>query len=104
MKKTILLSFIFLNLSIYAQLNNRFYGGGNASLNQNVGAYVSNIHVAWRDIQYYPTSTYVWTNLDAAIQANQTAGLRTMITLKCTSPITSADTTPGYCASCLCTR
>jgi len=100
MKKTILLLFIFLNLSVHAQLSNRFYGGGNASLNQSVGVYVSNVTVgaAWRDIQYYPTSSYVWTNLDATIQANQTAGLRTMITLKCTSPITLADTTPGTCA------
>ena len=89
-----------MNLSIHAQLSNRFYGGGNASLNQSVGVYVSNVSVgaAWRDIQYHPTSPYVWTNLDATIQANQTAGLRTMITLKCTSPITLADTTPGTCA------
>lgn len=100
MKKTILLSLIFLNFSVHAQLSNRFYGGGDASLNQSVGVYVSNVSVgaAWRDIQHYPTSSYVWTNLDATIQANQTAGLRTMITLKCTSPITLADTTPGTCA------
>lgn len=100
MKKTIIHSLLLLNLSVYAQMNDRFYGGGLASFNQDVGVYVSNVTVdgAWRDIQQYPSSSYVWTNLDTRIQANQTAGLRTMITVKCTSPITSADTTPGTCA------
>lgn len=104
MKKTILsanrlipifsgLSLMVSNLSVYAQLNQHFFGGG-----PYVGAYVSGIHAGWRNIQQYPTSSYNWTGLDAAIQAKQTAGMRVMIILRCTSPITTADTTPGTCA------
>lgn len=97
---------MLMNLSVDAQLNQRFYGIGGALVNQQLGVYVSNVTVdaAWRDIQYHPAWSYVWTNLDSSIHANQNAGLRTMITLKCTSPITAADTTIGSCAYQLTTQ
>jgi len=81
-----------------AQLNDRFYGSGYPPFAQNAGAYASNIHVAWRQVQKFPSSSYNWNSVDSLIQANQSAGLRTMITLKCTHPITAEDSIPGTCA------
>lgn len=65
---------------------------------QSVGAYGSNAFIAWRQIQKFPSSSYAWGYIDSLVQANQAAGLRTMITLKCTNPITSYDSIPGTCA------
>lgn len=100
MKKIIILSFILFNLSVHAQLNNRFYSGGSAYMVQSTGAYCSNTFRAWRDIQEFRTSQYYWHYTDSVIKANQTAGLRTMITLKCTNPKSPYDTihgTPAWC-------
>ncbi|MBI3500233.1 MAG: T9SS type A sorting domain-containing protein [Bacteroidetes bacterium] len=101
--KKILLSFfisiIFIS-HISAQLSNRFYCGGNAYVAQSTGAYCSNTFRAWRDIQKFSTSSYYWNYTDSVIQSNQSVGLHTMITLKCTNPFTPNDTVPGTPAWC----
>ena len=89
---------LWMTHGAYAQLNDRFYGSGYPPFAQNAGAYASNIHVAWRQVQKFPSSSYNWNSVDSLIQTNQSAGLRTMITLRCTHPITVEDSTPGTCA------
>lgn len=97
MKKAILLSLMYFNITVYAQLNNRFYSGGNPSLVSQIGAFGSNIFLEWRQIEH-PTSTFHWSFADSLILANQLAGLRTMITLKCVHPVNADDSTAGTCA------
>jgi|GEM_PF-2196566 len=89
---------LLMTHGVDAQLNDRFYGSGYAPLAQKAGAYAVNIFIHWRQVQKFSTSSYNWNYPDSLIQANQTAGLHTMITLECTHPITSADSTPGTCA------
>jgi len=96
MKKILLPLFLLLTFVVSAQLNNRFYSNGSAIFVSKIGAYGSNIFLEWRQIQ--KPSTYNWSYADGLVQANQSAGLRTMITLKCAHPINADDSTSGTCA------
>lgn len=98
MKKILLPIFLFATTFATAQLNDRFWSGGYAPLVSAIGAYGSNTFIQWRDVQQYPNSSYNWTLIDAPVQANQSAGLHTMFTLKCVHPINSNDSTSGTCA------
>jgi len=96
MKKILLPLFLLLTFVASAQLNNRFYSNGSAIFVSKIGAYASNTFLEWRQIQQ--PSTYNWSYADGLVQANQSAGLRTMITLKCVHPINADDSIPGTCA------
>ncbi|MBI3512062.1 MAG: T9SS type A sorting domain-containing protein [Bacteroidetes bacterium] len=99
MKNFLLAAFILFSTLSPAQLNQRFYSSGNNPfIAQDLGAEVSYTFVSWRDIQQNMSSTFNWSLLDTRIQNAQTLGLRTMIVINCTSPLTSQDSIPGTCA------
>jgi len=98
MRKTLLSSFLLLTLIASAQLNNRFSSVGNPANVSTVGAYGRNTFLDWRQVQQYPTSAYNWSYADGQIQANQSAGLHTTLTLRCIHPINADDSTAGTCA------
>lgn len=94
----IFIAILETSLRVDAQLNDRFLASGNPQLAGSVGAYTTNVHVGWRQVQQYPASSYNWSSVDTRIQANQVFGLRTIITLRCTSPVSADDSIPGTCA------
>lgn len=98
MRKTILLALLLWNLSVSAQLNSCFYSVGNPTNISSIGAYGRNTFLNWRQVQQYPSSAYNWNYADGLIQTNQSAGLHTVLTLRCVHPINADDSTPGTCA------
>jgi hypothetical protein len=99
-KKVAVLFAILLTTPLcgYAQLNSAFTASGGMQYGRTLGAKAVPVHISWRQVQRYYTSSYDWSSVDSFIRAAQSAGLEPWVVLKCTNPISTRDTIPGTCA------